>query len=89
MKTIARISAITALLSLAGLESHGAWAWLVLAVGLAAVVVLFAACSRLGYFETRGVDTGDARVFSLEERRRATSRESTPQGTAAGQASWR
>jgi hypothetical protein len=79
MKAIARISAITALLSVAGLQSRGAWALVALAVGLVSVAVLVVACGRLGYFELPAAEERAGQVVYLEDRRRAAPGEVAPQ----------
>jgi amino acid transporter len=79
MKAIARISAITATLSVAGLQSGGAWAWVALAVGLVSVAALVGACRRLGYFEMPGAGARGGQVVYLEEYRRAVPREIAPE----------
>lgn len=86
MKTIARISAITALLSVAGLESKGPWAWAALIVGLAAAAALFASCARLGYFVTPVVHEERGRVVSLDDRRRPVGHEARDEAPLKRQA---
>ncbi|MHB8894528.1 MAG: hypothetical protein ACYC99_05020, partial [Candidatus Geothermincolia bacterium] len=69
MKTLARISGITAALSICSLGSRGSAMWVALATGAVAMAVLFVSCGKLGYFGSPAREAHEADVVSLEERR--------------------
>ncbi len=65
---------MTLLLSVGALDSSGIWWVVALASGLCSLLVLFYACSRLGYFVPirRPARAVDAIVFNLDDARANT-----------------